>query len=109
MAENLKKIEKPWAVFSDDYGARGMGKVVSQKGNTFGIKCGESHYYRPQYWNSQQVETFDSPLEAMDYLLVHQTKRSEYPIQKYQIREMFSVRFPSQKEKANPGEFGKDW
>lgn len=74
MSKKSKKIEKPWAVYFSDEGAVGVGKVI-QEDKYFEMIIGLSIVYheKDNYhdWDPRYVKTFDTPVKAIAYFLVH--------------------------------------
>ena len=108
--ENQKQIKKPWAVYSyDSNGAWGFGKIVKREEYLGKISrlwitnfekegyCFEENLFGCEPLDPEQVKTFDNPLKAMAYFLVHQRKFNP-PYDKKSIIKSFLLRFPRERK-----------
>ena len=115
MEENTEKIEKHWVIFPNNDLAYNFGQIVKERqGGVVDIIYSEGQKYSPECWDPDYVERFSSPQEAIDtflekgYISLFLRDPNRSPTKK-DITEYFLKMFPSQAEKANPGQFGKDW
>jgi hypothetical protein len=69
MQENIKPIEKPWAVYSFGGGPSGIGLVVSDDSDVIRIQYSEGQLYPAELWETRAVKRFDSSQEAIDHYL----------------------------------------
>jgi hypothetical protein len=69
MQENIKSIEKPWAVYSWGGGPSGIGLVVSDDSGVIRIQYSEGQHYPAELWETRAVKRFGSSQEAINYYL----------------------------------------
>ena len=97
-------IEKPWAVFTFEYGVSNFGKVVKEDKKDEKIICLWIKYYEGKEifgaysenepWDPNWVKTFDKSYKALSYFLsvkypkIHNNKR---------VLEEFLIKFPSER------------
>ena len=81
----------------DDYGAIGFGKIMYYLNSLPWAKSTEHPREDPRPIN-QKIRTFDSPLKAIAYFLVHQNKLYEQLYTKKEAIMLFLSRFPSQRK-----------
>lgn len=89
------KIKKPWAVYGWFLGSMGIGKVVRESKDSVKILYHEEQQYPPECWDSDWVQRFENPIQAMKYYL---EKRINYesPLTPKEEIENFLNSFPSE-------------
>jgi len=95
MAEQEKKIEKPWCVFGGYRNYLGYGKIVKESVVSVEIVHNEKPDCILALWNKEYIKRFDTLLEALKELYQSYEARGEkIPWEK--LKEQAHRSFPSE-------------